>query len=115
MFSYGHIKRRNMAMQVILYVITLSLYGFYWYHVTLGEMRRANGSPDENRWLWTLLLFIPIANLFSIWHYAGEYTRFIRDRYPGIAIFILWLVFVPAVWFLAQRDLNRAAGVQFMG
>jgi hypothetical protein len=24
-------------------------------------------------------------------------------------VFILWILFVPAVWFLVQLDLNRAA------
>ena len=102
------IKYRNMIVQVILYVITLGIYGIYWFLVTLGEMHRANGK-EESGCLWTVLSLIPIANLFALWHFSGEYARFVDDKYPGIAVFILWLVFPPVVWFLVQMDLNRAA------
>lgn len=29
-----HIKYRNMFVQVILYLITLGIYGLYWFYVT---------------------------------------------------------------------------------
>ena len=32
------IKQRNMAMQVVLMVITLGLYGIYWFYVTTKEI-----------------------------------------------------------------------------
>ena len=115
MFHYDHIKYRNMVMQVVLFVITLGIYGVYWYYVSLKEMHIANGQAESGSGKWTLLLLIPVANLFSLWHYAQEYSRFSGDRYPGIVIFILELLLHPVVWFLAQRDLNRASGVQYMG
>ena len=104
-----HIKRRNMWIQVLLFIITLTIYGIYWFHVTLGEMYRANGTEDRRRWLWTILYIIPIAQLFAYWHQGMEYDKFINGKFPGIAIFILWIVLAPAVWFLVQRDLNAAA------
>ena len=104
-----HIKRRNMWVQVLLYIITLTIYGIYWFHVTLGELYRANGTEDKRRWLWTILYIIPIAQLFAYWHHSFQYDKFINGKYPGIAIFILWIIFPPAVWFLVQRDLNAAA------
>ena len=103
-----HIKYRNMLMQVVLVIVTLGLYAIYWYYVTLKEMKIANGK-DEGVGLWTLLSVIPIANLFADWHYSFEYAQFNNERYPGIAIFILWIVFAPVVWFLVQSDLNRVA------
>ena len=104
-----HIKYRNMVMQVILTIITLGIYTIYWFHVTLGELYTANDRADEKRWLWTILYIIPIAQFFAYWHQGHEYARFVEEKYPGIAIFILWLVFGPVVWFLVQMDLNRAA------
>ena len=83
-------------------------YGIYWYFVTLEELHKANGR-EESGCLWTFLLFVPIVSLFSFWHYSQEYSEFVADKYPGIGIFILWIVFSPAVWFLVQSDLNRAA------
>lgn len=104
-----HIKRRNMWMQVFLTIITLGIYTIYWFHVTLGELYRANETEDKRRWLWTLLYIIPIVQIFAYWHQGYEYDKFVNGKYPGIAIFILWIVFGPAVWFLVQRDLNAAA------
>ena len=104
-----HIKRRNMWVQVLLFIITLSLYNIYWFFVTLEELYKANGNEDGGGCLWTILYVIPIANLFAYWHQGHQYERFINGKYPGIAIFILWIVFAPAVWFLVQRDLNAAA------
>ena len=104
----SHIKRRNMVVQVILTIVTLGIYAIYWFHVTLNELHRANGK-QERAVIWTLLLFVPFGSLFSYWHHSFEYSRFVSQKYPGIAIFILWLVFSPVVWFLVQIDLNRAA------
>jgi hypothetical protein len=104
-----HIKYRNMIVQVILYIITLGIYGIYWYYVTFNELRVANGKDEGPGCLWTILLLVPIANLFSFWFHSFEYAEFIDNRYPGIAIFILWIVFAPVVWFLVQWDLNQAA------
>lgn len=104
-----HIKYRNMFIQVILYIITFGIYGLYWFYVTFNELSTANGKTEGAGCLWTFLLLIPIASLFSIWKHSTEYAEFVDNKYPGIALFILWLVFAPAVWFLVQLDLNRAA------
>ena len=90
------------------YIFTFGLYGYYWYFVSLEELERANGKEGSGC-LWTILLLVPIVSFFSIWHYSSEYADFVDNKYPGIAIFILWIVFSPAVWFLVQSDLNRAA------
>ena len=103
-----HIKNRNMVMQVLLAIVTLGIYVIYWFYVTLDELHKANGK-SEGAGLWTFLAVIPIANFFAHWHHSAEYANFVDGKYPGIAIFILWIVFSPAVWFLVQRDLNQAA------
>lgn len=107
----SHIKRRNMVVQILLMIVTLGIYGIYWFHVTLNELHRANGK-QEGAGLWTFLLFVPIGSLFSYWHHSSEYSEFVSQKYPGIAIFILWIVFSPVVWFLVQTDLNKAADQQ---
>ena len=104
-----HIKYRNMWVQVLLAIITLGIYSIYWFHVTLGELYKANDHEDRRRWLWTLLYIIPFAQFFAYWHQGYQYDQFVNGKYPGIAIFILWIVFGPVVWFLLQRDLNQAA------
>lgn len=103
-----HIKYRNMLVQVLLVIITLGIYTVYWFYVTLGELYRGNGRP-KGAGLWTILTLVPIAQYFSYWHYANEYTEFVDEKYPAIAVFLLWTVFSPAVWFLVQSDLNQVA------
>ena len=115
MFRYDHIKYRNMVMQVFLAVITLGIYCIYWYYVTLKAMHISNGREETGSGWWTVLLLIPVANLFALWHFAKEYSHFSSERYSPLAIFILELLLDPVVWFLVQRDMNRAAGVQYMG
>ena len=95
-------------VQFGLYIITLGLFGVFWFYSTMKELEIANGK-EERALLWTFLLIVPIANLFSVWHYASEVGVFTRDKYPGILIFLLWLVFSPVVWLLVQMELNSAA------
>lgn len=102
------IKRRNMWVQVALIIVTLGLYQVCWFYVTLRELHIANDhGPNSN--LWPLLPFIPIAGFFPIWHYCREASLFTGDKYPKFLLFILWLFFWPAVWFLTQRELNQAS------
>ena len=115
MYNNSHIKNRNMFLQPFLVIITLGIYGIYWFHVTLGELHQANNREEPRHWKWTILFCIPLLDFFSFWHYAGEYSEFVWNKYPRVLIFILWIVFFPAVWFLVQRDLNRTAGAQYMG
>lgn len=103
-----HIKYRNMFVQVILAIVTFGIYTIYWYYVTLDELHKANGR-SEGAGMWTFLSIIPFVQLFAYWRHSFEYASFVDDKYPGIAIFILWIVFSPAAWFLVQLDLNQSA------
>ena len=103
-----HIEDRNMLMQVLLVVITLGIYAIYWYYVTLKELHIAN-RKDESAGLYTVLSLIPLVSLIAWWHYASELSDFTDKKYPAILTFILWIVFAPAVWFLSQMELNKAA------
>ena len=103
-----HIKRRNMWMQLLITVVTLGLYQIYWFYVTLKELHVANDHASSSN-LWVILLFVPIANFFAAWHYCGEAAQFSNEKYPKFLLFILWLFFMPAVWFLTQRELNEAS------
>ncbi len=55
----GHIKKRNLVMQVVLTIVTLGIYTIYWLYSTLKELHIANGK-DEGAGTWTLLMIIPI-------------------------------------------------------
>ena len=104
-----HIKNRNMIMQVVLTIVTLGIYSIYWFYSTLKELHIANGKEDAGEILWTILMFIPLANLFALWHYSEECAAFTDDKYPTFLMFILWIFFSPAVCLLTQLELNNAS------
>ena len=64
------IKWHNLLVSVLFYIITLGLYGFYWFYVSSKEMveyKKLEGSPG----LWTVLLFIPCGALYSYWKHSA--------------------------------------------
>ncbi len=102
------IERRDMWMQVLLSVVTLGIYAIYWFYVTSKEMvayKNLDGSPG----LWTVLLFVPVANLYAYWKYSQAVEAVTDQRYSAIFVFLLWVLFSPAVWLITQIELNRLA------
>lgn len=105
------IQRRSMWKQVLLFIVTLGIYSIYWYYVTCKEMvefRKLDGRPG----LWTILLFVPFANLYSYWKYGQVLENVTDGRYPAVLTLILWWLFSPAVWLIAQMELNKIADQQ---
>ncbi len=91
------IQWRNMAEQVLLVFVSFGVYPIYWYYITSSEMlerMKLDGSPA---W-WTLMLFIPPLCLYSFWKYGEAVEALTEGRYSKVLIFVLWLVFNPAVW-----------------
>ncbi len=102
------IQYRNMWKQVLLFVVTLGIYAIYWFYVTSKEMvayKKLDGSPG----LWTALLFVPVASLYSNWKHSKAIEAVTDGKYQAILIFILWIFFSPAVWYLTQIELNKLA------
>jgi len=102
------IERRNMAMQVVLFIITLGIYAIYWFYVTSREMveyKKLTGSPA----VWTLLMFVPLINLYSYYKHGEAVEALTDGTINKWIMFILWIVFSPAVWFITQTELNKRA------
>jgi hypothetical protein len=106
------IKRRDMIVQVILFCITFGIYGIYWFYQTAVEMASLERDPDVSPGLWTVLLFIPFLNFYSWYKYSELFEDVASDHLNKWILFILWIVFAPAVWFIVQTDLNRKASMQ---
>lgn len=108
-YSVTGVKYRNLFKQVLLMIVTLGFYSIYWFLMTAREMQYINRDPDAAPELWTILLFIPFAGLYSDYKYGQQVEDMTDGRYETWLIFVLWLVFSPAVWYLVQTDLNRRA------
>lgn len=103
------IKRRNMGAQVLLFIITCGIYGVYWFYQTTIEMKNLAKDPEINAGLWTVLLFLPPLAFYSHFKYAELFEDISDDHLNQWILFILWIVFCPAVWFIVQTDLNKKA------
>ncbi len=103
------IKRREMLVQVFLFIITFGIYGLYWFYVTATEMKDLVKDDEINPGLWTVLTIIPILNFYALYKYSDLFEDIADDHLNRWILFILWIVFSPAVWFIVQTDLNRKA------
>ena len=102
------IKRRNMVVQVLLMIITLGIYSIYWFYVTSKEMvayRNLNGSVG----LWTLLYILPLVDLYAFYKQGEAVEALTEGGINKWILFILWLIFSPAAWFITQTELNSRA------
>ena len=98
-------KRRNRLVQILLSIVTFGIYEIYWFYATakkLVEYRKLAGSPI----LWTILLFTPFG---SYWKHGKAIVEVTDSKYPFLLIYVLWLLFNPAVWLLTRIELNKLA------
>jgi len=103
------IQKRNMIVQILLMIITFGIYAIYWFYKISEEMKYAGKDPQASPGLWTVLLFIPLANIWSMYKFCELYEKVSSDNFNKWVLFILWLVFSPAVWFIVQTEMNRKA------
>lgn len=105
------VKYRDMWLQVILFIITLGIYSIYWFYQTAHELADLGNDQDAEPGLWTVLLFIPFGAFYSYYKYSQLYEKVSTEKMNKWILFILWIVFSPAVWFIVQMELNKRATV----
>lgn len=99
-------QKRSLGKQILFSVITLGLYGLYWWHVTNKQLNEGTDS-DFNPTLRTIGLFIPIYNIVVMWRTSHD-SEAVTDN-GGVILFLLFLVFAPAAWYLIQSGINKTA------
>ena len=103
------IRRRSLLFQFIVYILTLGLYGLYWFYSTLDEMMKRRGE-NTGAVLWTIALFIPIVNFFAVWKHASTVDKLTEGKYPALLLWLVGVFFIPAYWIIVQIELNNIAG-----
>lgn len=101
------IKFRSMPLQVLLFIVTFGIYGLYWFYQTAMEMREATGDYNSSPALWLILLFIPFGSLFSFYFYSELFEKWSNESFNRWLLWVIWVIFSPAVWFIVQSELNR--------
>lgn len=104
------IKKRNMLAQVGLIIITFGIYAIYWFYKISEEMKHVGKDTGASPGLWTVLLFIPFGAFYSYYKFSELYEKISSDHFNKWLLFVLWLVFAPAVWFIVQTEMNKKAG-----
>ena len=109
---HSNIKYRNMLVQVILTIITFGIYILYWFYQVSMEMKDATNDTQASPALWVVLFFIPFGGFYSTYKFSELYEKFSTENFNKWLLFVLYIVFSPAVWFIVQTDLNRRAEAQ---
>ena len=102
------IKHRNVVVVPILFIVTLGIYGLYWFYATSSELMRYN-RQEGNPLAWLLMAAMPVINVFAIWWHAQAVEQFSKqgghEGYGATFIFVLWLAPPLAMMFI-QAELN---------
>jgi hypothetical protein len=98
-----------MGLQVLIFLVTFGLYSIYWFYQTATELKSVAHDNEAAPGLWTVFLFIPLANLYAWFMYCELYEKVGSEKINKWILFILAFFFSPAIWFLVQRDLNKSA------
>lgn len=111
---------RSTGMCILLYIVTLGIYGLYWWYQTHEEMKRHTGQGIGGLAVLLIGFFVPIVNVFLTPDEVGNlYKR--RGQEPpvtaltGLWSAIGWIILVgPIVWFVktnnALNDYWRSLG-----
>ena len=91
---------------VVFFIITFSFYGLYWMH-QVNKQVAAGTDENFSPLLRTIGLLIPLLNLYFIWKFSMS-SEAVVDQ-SGVLMFLLWLVFPPAAWYLTSTGINDVA------
>ena len=98
-----------MWKQVGLVIVTCGIYVIYWFYQISTELKENTKDQTASPGLWTVLLFIPFGAFYSYYKFAELYERWSADHFNKWLLFVLYIVFSPAVWFIVQTELNKKA------
>lgn len=111
------IQQRNIAVCIILSIVTCGIYGLYWLACLTNDTNAAAGTDGTSGGM-TVLLTIVTCNIYSLyWGYKqGEKIDIAKQKHGmpssnSNVLYLLLCLFVPVVaWALMQNELNNFAG-----
>ena len=115
------VQNRNIAVCIILSIVTCGLYGLYWLACLANDVNTVSGRQGDLSGGMVVLLSIVTCGIYELfWLYrAGEKVSYIKARntgYPDNSAAVLYLVLgilgVGIVSLcLIQNELNQVASV----
>ncbi len=105
-------KNRNIAVSIILTLVTFGIYGLYWCAVLNNELKNEAKEDSFTSGGMVVLLSIVTCGIYSIyWCYKmGEFTEKIKGEKNNTPILYLILSLLGLdiiVYALIQNDINK--------
>lgn len=113
------IKQKNIALCIILSIVTCGIYGIYWFVCITDDMNTAMEEQGTTGVVALLFAFITCGLYTYYWAYKmGEKVDYIKSRNgvpssnTGILYLILCVLGLSIVtWALVQNELNQVADI----
>lgn len=111
------IQQRNIAVAILLSLVTCGIYSIYWFIVLSDDVGRANENPKISG-ITAFLLNIVTCGIYGIyWSYKLGKEMFEANQKHGIAAndnSVLYLIlslfgFQIVTWAIIQSELNKIA------
>ncbi len=107
-------KKRNIAICIILCFLTFGLYMIYWFVKLTDDINTLANPAKKTPGIVSLLLTIVTFGLYGIyWAYKmgalldeAKVARGEQAQGRAVIYLILQLVFSPAAWILMQSSIN---------
>ena len=108
-------KQRNIAVCIILSLITCGIYGLYWFVVMTNDVNTLANPPQKTSGGVALLLTIITCNIYGLyWAYKmgglldSAQTQRGRPAENRAVLYLILQLFVPIVtWALIQNSVNQ--------
>lgn len=111
------VEERNIAVYLILTLVTCGIFGLYWFVVLTDDVEKANNSTQLNGAL-SLVLTIVTCGIYGIyWSYkigkeayeAGQKANVNISDNSVVYLILSLFGFSIITWCLVQNDLNTIA------
>ena len=105
---------RSTGVAMLLFVVTLGIYGIYYYFVTHEEMKKHSGEGIGGVLALVISLVVGFVSFFVLSHEVGElYARQGRPKpvsaVTGLWAVLGWVILVgPIVWFVKTNGALNA-------
>ncbi|MFB6089408.1 MAG: DUF4234 domain-containing protein [Candidatus Aenigmatarchaeota archaeon] len=100
------IRKIDPLKAVIFAIITLGIYGLYWFYKTSKDLIE-HMDRNSSAGLWLIGIFIPLLNFVIYWKYSHLLEDATDGKRDALLIFILFIVLFPAAIYVVQKDLNE--------
>jgi len=94
--------KRSLILMVVLSVVTFGIYPLFWIISVKSDME-AEGAEVPS----SLLLFIPIANLYYLAKWCGGFERLTRGRTSPWVAFLLLVGLGMIGMLILQYEINK--------